>query len=89
MRTFLNAKPRTAIFLCVIVLNSEVTTRWLKRLFWYLCARWSTCACAGDEADGLVHDGNLTPVVGDFRKVKRLGQVDEVEDVLLEAGACP
>lgn len=33
----------------------------------------------------LVHLGDLPPVGRDFRKVERLAEVDQVEDVLLEA----
>lgn len=36
----------------------------------------------------LVHGDDLAPVVGDLGKVERLGEVDEVEDILLEARSC-
>ena len=35
----------------------------------------------------VVHVGHAAPVLGDFGQVQGLGQVDEVEDVFLEAGA--
>lgn len=35
-----------------------------------------------------VHGDDLAPVIGDLGKVERLGEVDEVEDILLEARSC-
>lgn len=35
----------------------------------------------------LIHLNDLSPICGDLRKVEALAEIDEVEDVLLEAGS--
>jgi len=65
------------------VLKRVSTTFRANRSFWYsFCAS----AYAVMQLDPTDHLNNRSPVLGNLGQVQRLGQVDQVEDVLLETG---
>ena len=99
--SFLNAQPRIAIFFPVILspyqpiaqglflfcgsgsrVEQGVNNFTCESLLLVLILQTFAYGNRGFQAH---HVDHRTPVLADFGQVKRLGQVDQVEDVLLEA----